>query len=265
MPERFALEATSDVHRWRLPILPNVLTPAGALHGGAGLGAVVDAAERATGRPLVWATAPFEQHAGPSGTADIDVAVAVAGRHTTQVRATMRVGAAEVLSVAAALGRRDFPHGGTWVSPPGVPPPDACEPWPFPAAGREPILDHFEVRRAGGAALWVRPPGAPRPVDAGDAAVLGDFSMLALSDALGTPTTANSLDNTVRIVERPVADWVLVDIGVDAAAAGFGHLHARLWSDGGALIALASQTLVLRAAGSDGRAQRRGRRIVGGS
>ena len=93
--------------------------------------------------------------------------------------------------------------------------------------------------------------------------MLGDFVMLALSDALGVPTTANSLDNTIRIVARPTTEWVLVDVSVDAAADGFGHVHARLWAEAGTLVALTSQTLVLRDTGPDGRSRRRGRRIVG--
>ena len=103
----------------------------------------------------------------------------------------------------------------------------------------------------------------PRAADALDAAVLGDFVMLALSDALGFPTTANSLDNTIRIVARPTTDWVLVDVSVDAAVHGFGHVRARLWADDGTLVALTSQTLVLRDVGADGRSTRSTRRIVG--
>ena len=59
------LEATDDASRWRFALDPRVLTPAGALHGGAALAAVVDAAERVTARPLVWATAQYLRARGP--------------------------------------------------------------------------------------------------------------------------------------------------------------------------------------------------------
>ena len=103
-----ALQTTEDHRRFTLPLDARVLTHAGALHGGAGLAAAVDAAERATGRPLVWATAQYLRHAGPSGVADVDVVVELDGHHTSQARATMRVDGIDVLSAFTAHGQRDF-------------------------------------------------------------------------------------------------------------------------------------------------------------
>jgi hypothetical protein len=50
---------------------------------------------------------------------------------------------------------------------------------------------------------------------------------------------------------------------VDAIENGFGHARAHLWTEEGTLLAIAGQTLVLRDVAPDGRAPRRGRRIVG--
>jgi acyl-CoA thioesterase len=118
---------------------------------------------------------------------------------------------------------------------------------------------------SGRSALWCRLPSGRRPVSAGDVAIVGDLLMLGLSDALGVRCTANSLDNTIRVVQRAVAEWVLVDIRVDAVSGGYGHAGARLWTDDGVLLGIATQTLVLRAADPHGRSTRRGRRIVAGS
>jgi acyl-CoA thioesterase-2 len=273
------LRATDDPNRWQLELSPRVLTPAGALHGGAALAAAVEALEGATARPLVWATAQYLTHAGPTGTLDVDVINEVDGRQTTQTRATLRAGDVEVLTMLASLGARDFPHAGQWIAPPEVDAPtDRMRRLTGPP-GTESLVDSYDIRFAvgrapdevdgsagsGRSALWCRLPGGRRPVSAGDVALVGDLLMLGLSDAMGVITTANSLDNTIRVVERAATEWVLVDIGVDAVAGGYGHAGARLWSDDGVLLGIATQTLVLRAADVQGRSTRRGRRIVGGS
>ena len=105
-------------------------------------------------------------------------------------------------------------------------------------------------------------PHGPRVLSVGDLALVGDVLMPSLSDAFGVPVTANSLDNTLRIVERATTEWVLLDVTVDAAAGGFVHAAAHLWTEDATLLAIVSQTLVLREAGPDGRSTRRGRRIV---
>lgn len=275
--EFLGLERHDDPLQWRLDIRPRVLTHAGAVHGGALLGAAVEALEGTTGRPLVWATAQYLHHAGPTGTIDIAITPEIAGRNTTQARVTLSLGDTEVLRVFAALGTRPFPHEARWVGAPQVPPPDTGRPWSGPRDQREQVLDHYQLRFATGrplgdldgtpgpgtAALWCHIPDAPRPVTAGDLALVGDLLMPSLSDALGVPITANSLDNTIRVVARAEAEWVLLDVFLDAAVGGFAHAAARLWTEDGTLLAVASQTLVLRAADSEGRSTRRGRRIAG--
>ena len=76
--------------------------------------------------------------------------------------------------------------------------------------------------------------------------------MLGLSDALGTPTTGNSLDNTIRIVERAPTEWVMLDVRIDATVHGYAHAGAHLWTDDGVLLGMATQTLVVREPGSTG-------------
>lgn len=273
------LRATNDPNRWQLELSPRVLTPAGALQGGAALAAVVEALEGVTARPLVWATAQYLTHAGPTGILDVDVTNEVDGRQTTQTRATLRAGEVEVLTVLASLGTRDFAHAGQWIEPLEVDRPTARMQRLSGPPGTESLVDSYDIRFARGrtpdevdgdpgsgrSALWCRLPGGRRTASAGDLALVGDLLMLGLSDALGIACTANSLDNTIRVVERAETDWVLVDIGVDAVAGGYGHAGARLWTDDGVLLGIATQTLVLRAADTHGRSTRRGRRIVGGT
>ena len=273
------LRPTDDPNRWGLELTPRVLTPAGAMHGGAALAATVEALEGTTGRPLVWATAHYLTHAGPRGWVDVNVSVEVAGHQTTQARAQLSLGGVEVLLTVASLGARDSRQPGRWVSPPDAPGPQEAMHRPTSPPGTESVIDHYEIRIATGrmgteldgtpgsgrSVLWCRLPEGRRPVTAGDIAFVGDLLMLGLSDAIGAPTTANSLDNTIRIVERVPTEWIMLDVQIDAAASGYAHAGARLWTEDGALLGMATQTLVLRSAGTHGRSSRSTRRIVGTS
>jgi acyl-CoA thioesterase len=146
-----------------------------------------------------------------------------------------------------------------------------------PSAGDGYITDYLDVRLAVGRTLaqldgspgsgrwaaWCRLSDHVGPHSAADLAVFGDLVMLAFGDALGRPCTGNSLDNSVRVINRGSSDWILLDVAADAVEHGFGHAHAHLWTEEGVLLAIADQTLVLREIGPDGRSQRRERRIVG--
>jgi acyl-CoA thioesterase len=275
--EYLGLRPTDDASRWELELTPRVLTPAGAMHGGAALAAVVEALEGTTDRPLIWATAHYLSHAGPTGTLDVDVTIEVDGKRTTQARAALRLGHTDVLTTAASLGGREFPYEGRWIEPPDVPGPDDTRCRALVPPTTESVVDHYEIRFANGraaeeldgtpgpgrSAVWCRLPDGRRTVGAGDVALVGDLVILGLSDAVGVPCTANSLDNTIRVVEHAASEWVLVDIKVDAVARGYAHAGASLWTEGGTLLGLATQTLVLRATRPDGSSTRTTRRIVG--
>lgn len=277
MRDHVGLRSTDDPNRWQLELTPRVLTPAGAMHGGAALAATVEALEGATARPLVWATAHYLTHAGPRGLLDVDVSIEVAGHQTTQARAVLHLGDVEVLLTVASLGMRGETSPGRWVQPSLAPGPGDARRLPPAPPGTESMLDHYDIRIATGrmgdeldgtrgpgrSVLWCRLPGGRRPVSAGDMAFIGDLLMLGLSDALGTPTTANSLDNTIRIVERAPTEWVRLDVRIDATAHGYAHAGAHLWTDDGVLLGMATQTLVVRAAGPHGQSTRTTRRIVG--
>ena len=105
MRDYLGLRSTDDPNHWQVELTPRVLTPAGAMHGGAALAATVEALEGATDRPLIWATAHYLNHAGPRGLLDVDVSIEVAGHQTTQARAVLRHGDVEVLLTVASLGR----------------------------------------------------------------------------------------------------------------------------------------------------------------
>lgn len=140
------------------------------------------------------------------------------------------------------------------------PPHPAAAPAALAGAHTGTLLEHVDIRIAAGrsldeldgepgagrTSLWCRIPGGPRDVTAGDLAVLADLAVLGFPDALGVPCSGRSLDNTLRIVGRSASAWVLVSIEVQAVADGIGHAAVTLWSEDGALLALANQSLALR-------------------
>jgi acyl-CoA thioesterase-2 len=259
------LTPTHNPLRWNLPVVEGISTGGGFLFGGCGLGAAIAAMEGTTGRPVVWATAQYLDYARPSSIMDIDVTVAVAGKKTTQARAVGHVGGTEILTVNAALGRRDFPLTGQWVQFPDVPVPDECPQresrWNVGAS----IMSRLDQRWAlapdaidGAAvsdspahcAVWSRMPELLQ-VSAGSLAVLGDYVPLGLGVALDVEVMSNSLDNTLRVVQTVETEWVLVDIRVESVFNGFGHGHVYLWSETGILMATASQSALVRQAPAD--------------
>jgi acyl-CoA thioesterase-2 len=253
------LESTADPLVWRLPVTPGVSTPGGFLFGGCGLGAAVAAMEHASGRPAVWATAQYLSYAPTGSVVDIEVTLAVVGHQTTQARAIGRAGGKEILTVNAALGRRNIDVSGTWVPRPCVPEPGASATRALPPEFLGTVLERVEIRMAvgrqfdeldgtpgtGRSALWARLPGQIEPTSAW-LSVLGDYVPSGVAQALGRIATGNSLDNTIRIVRLVPTKWILCDIHILGIGNGFGHGRVHLWAEDGTLLGAGSQSMVIR-------------------
>ena len=273
--EILGLEAVDETS-WRLTLNPNVTTSMGALQGGAGLAAAVEAMVATSGRPLVWATAQYLTFVQTPAVVDIDVSMEVVGHQLTQARATLRYDGDEILTAHGALGRRDPKWDRAYEPAPEVADPDDCEPrrlmrpdpgvierWdPRVASGRQfDLLDGSPG--VGRTASWYRVMGGPRPLTAGDLDVVADLAMFALSDAVGERVTGNSLDNTVRVVDLSPTEWILLDTSVDAISDGFGTLVSRLWSLDRTLLGTASQSIIVRGVTPEGRNAQTHRRLAG--
>jgi len=253
---------TSDPERlrWRLEVTTGLATPGRFLFGGCGLGAGIEAMERATGRPCVWAAAQYLSYAPVGSVVDLEVILAVTGHHMSQARCIGRVDDSEIFTVNAALGRRALEQAGLWAQPPDVPPPSASTRRDLPrwevgetimsrvetliAHGRQ-LIELDGTRGSGRSALWCRLPEVLEP-SAAALAVLGDFVPSGISQALGLPAGGNSLDNTLRVVRLVPTDWILVDLQIQAIEHGFGHGRAHLWAEDGTLLATASQSVIVR-------------------
>jgi len=256
------LERTPDPRRWRLPVTPGVCSGLGALFGGCGLGAAAAALEVSTGRSLVWATAQYLSFARPPSTVELELTEAKVGGSVTQARAVGRVDGDEIFTVNAALGERPEKHRGEWAEMAPVPPPPDCPPRQLFEQHQGTISSRLDARIAdarmfdeldgkagdGRSALWVRIPevGEAAGQSAAALAVLGDYVPFGISQALGKPVGGNSLDNTLRVVQRLPSEWILADIRVQAVAGGFAHGVLHLWSQDRRLLATASQSVVVR-------------------
>jgi acyl-CoA thioesterase len=256
----YGLEPTDDPARWRMPIVPGLISGRHALFGGCGLGASIEVMEQLTGRPCVWATAQYLTYATVGSVLEIDALEVVRGHQISQARVIAHVGDTEVLTVFAALGERTIPYEGQWAIRPDVPGPDLCPPRPKQAHHDGTIHDRLEMRLAnarsweefpapsgsGNSSLWVRMPELLE-MSAGSLAIIGDFVPFGIGQALGVRAGGNSLDNTLRVAHRVPTDWVLADIRVHAIGDGFGHGLVHLWAEDGTLLGTASQSTIVRA------------------
>lgn len=257
--EFFGLTRADD-RQWRLPVIRRICSGLGALFGGVGLGATVEAIEQTFGRPVVWATVQFLNFAHPPSVVDIELTEIVRGHRSSQVRAVGSVDGEEIFAVMGAAGERPSPYDGAWAIPPEVPDPDDCPGRPFLDQHRGTISESLDMRLAdargpeelpgppgnGRSSLWVRLP-EPLAVSAAALSIVGDYVPFGIGQALGERAGGNSIDNTIRVVHRLDTEWILADIRVHAVAGGFAHGLVHLWSQDRTLLATASQSTVVRA------------------
>jgi acyl-CoA thioesterase-2 len=261
----FDLRATHNPHRWLLPVTESIcvgLKGKAFMFGGVGLAASVTALERTCGRPLIWATAQYLSFTRPPSIMDLDVWIPVSGAQTTQARVIAHVGDQEILTVLAALGDRPSIGEGQWIQPPDAPPPEQCRLALPPADEISGMTDALELRIAHGRfrnepmadtpsddgrlVLWVRPKRGAADT-AATLAVIADYLPAAVSHALGKPVMVNSLDNTLRIARLVPTEWLLCDLHIEAAQRGFAHGSLRMFSERGELMAIGSQSMIVRA------------------
>src|SRR6478672_11565546 len=114
--------------RWRMEVKRGLISGTGALFGGVGLGACIEAMEQLTGRPCIWATAQYLSFARPPAVLELDVTEVVRGHQISQARVIAHVGDTEILTVLGALGTRPLPYEGQWATRPDVPAPAVSPP-----------------------------------------------------------------------------------------------------------------------------------------
>jgi acyl-CoA thioesterase len=269
----FDLKATHNPHRWFLALSESLCVgPPGStfMFGGVGMAAAIGAMEGTCRRPVIWATAQYLSFAKPPSVVDLDVWAPASGHHTTQARVIAHVGDKEILTVNAALGARPGDISHQWARAPVVAAPEDCEESERWRSDHEDLHSRIEVRIARGRharssspegpsgdgrlILWMRPRGG-QAVDATLLAIMADHVTSGIGSALGRNAGGNSLDNTIRFFGAVDTEWVLCDIQIDGVHGGIAHGAMRLFAQGGALMALASQSMIVRV--RDGEASER--------
>lgn len=250
---------------WDLPVSLDLCSGLRALWGGCGLGAAVEAAELATGRPCAWATVQYLRPIHPGTVLRLQVLPGRAGRSITQAQFVGTVDGEQVLAGLTALGARGGATDEQYVRPPDdVPPPQDCEPrrMPLRVDPTGTFLARFEqrwaqapravrddgVRGTGRTRVWVRM-REPFPTTRSTLATLVDLSPSAISEALGEHAGGVSLDNTVRYARAgavPPGGWVLLDLTVEAVVGDIAQLSGRAFDAAGTLLAVAEQSAVVR-------------------
>lgn len=252
--EFLSIEPTDDPNHWRLPVVEGICGGRGALYGGCGLAAVIEAAEGATGRPVTWAACQFVGGATAPNVLELRFEPLVVGRRVTQGRVTATQNGEIVLAALVALGTREFPTRGQWgPTPPELPKPLECPPRKMREERRGGLRERIDERSAfgdpdgrikaidGRSFVWATlPQGVPASASA--LAILGDGMSAGFAAAVGEDLRARSIDNTIRVVQPKACDWVLMDTQVDGAADGLAHGTIRLWTPDGHLLAVTSQS-----------------------
>lgn len=248
--------ATHNPLRFFLPVEQKICVgPAESrfLMGGIGLASAVDAIERATDRPLIWATAQYLSYVPPGAVMDIDVRAPVMGKTTSQARAVAHVGEKEILTVNAALGTKPDQPSVQHAHMPDVTGPDASEPIEHDHVDGDDLSMHWDARAVidpenaarGIARKWMRSVDGV-PVSSGLLAIVGDYVLGAVGPAMGRETRCNSLDNTLRVHTTKASDWLLCDIHITGVAQGFCHGSMNIFAEDGTLLAVASQSGTVR-------------------
>lgn len=230
------------------------------LFGGGAFAACIEAVERAIGLPITYASTQFISFARPNERIELNIRLVADGRNLKQVQVDATVEDRLFLSMQAAAGAREIELTMQGIVMPDVPPPDACEAIRITRILSARMEHLFELRPAKGRlahdAPWAGPAGGPvafwaraRGGHAADRRLLSelaDFIAIGLPSALGLDTSANSLDNHMRFGRISPCDWVLCSISIDWVHDGLVHGSVHLFSPDGELMAIASQTMILR-------------------
>lgn len=256
------LARDGETDRWRLPLTPAIGGGGGSLFGGAGLAAGIQAIERTTGRPAVWATGQYIARTEPGEVMDLKVTIASHGFTVSQGRMVGHVGDREIITVLAAVGERPEISRAIWAAPIDAPGPDECEPLERTFDDeQESMHNHVDIRVARGmfgfveggtpsgderTTIWAQMPGVRN--DPGALAIMADYGPSALGNALGKQTSCTSIDNTIRFADSAGATggWVQLDNQIEFVGNGFAHGTTMMWSRDGRLLAVASQSMIVR-------------------
>jgi acyl-CoA thioesterase len=228
------------------------------LFGGASLAAAIETAEKATSMRCRWITV---QHIAPAtlgATLRLAPRIVARGRTTSQVMIEGFDADRLVFTACAATAAdRDHATDHEFIPIPDVPGPESCPPTVRAAsddASPPSMREVFESRLVEADArgehlpirIWLRARGhRATPAVIG---FLSDLIPFGVWRGLRRTGTGTSLDTTVRFgaANADSSGWVLAQIEPQMSSGGYATGQVLFWSPSGALVAVASQTAILR-------------------
>ena len=215
------------------------------------MAAAVEAAEKFTEKPLVWATTQFISGGMLGDKVKIEVEQLGGGRTISQVRVVNSVGDRLLQHTTAALGGREELREHQFVKMPDVRAPQNCsfrEDNPFDKdddlASRFERRSAFECEVTGVEHMWVRPTGNVA-IQASMLGITSDFILGAHEMHRGNHRAAKSLDNTLRIYAIQPTEWILCVSHISGFVNGVAHGVMYQFAEDGTLLATSSQTGLL--------------------
>lgn len=229
------------------------------LHGGVLFAAAVEALERVTRSPAIQVAIQFLSTGRPGERIALQTEIVAAGKSIQQATLVATAGERIVAIVQGSFGRRarGIEYG---VRMPDVASWEHSEPRDSTRLLSSRIEQLYELRLAAGelpqssawrgkggvtTAIWMQSRGG-EPVGRQLQAVICDFAPIALHGALGRLASGNSIDNSIRYVADQAPTRVLCMIKIAGVADGLAHANIQLFSPEGALLAIGSQSLILR-------------------
>ena len=244
--EWLGLERTGP-GQWTFELVPPLSRLDGKFYGGTGIAVTTAIMEAETGRRALWTSVQFVSSAATGDRFDCRIEVVAEGRRTSQVSVSGWHGDRLVFAGLGAAGEsRSGPVESDFGRMPELPAPEDCPPWAplaaFGGAGSRPgwlaISDAREANSGG--SMWMRL--EDRPLTPAAMAFLADVVPNGVLRAAGRIGAGTSLDNTIRFGRPPQGDWMLVEVDPHMVSGGYVHGAARLWTEEGVLVGVASQT-----------------------
>ena len=275
--EFLGLRADDEEGHFHFTVANHLSRPDARLYGGTAIAVSIAAAEERTKRPVLWMTTQFVATAAQDSEIAVLAEVLAPGKRTNQVRitGTDADGVAVFASLGATGHHREGGMTGEFERMPKVVSPDEADPDSHPfaamakAAGVErpssgpsgapgssfprdtgfasvvemrsaEVLDHPDPG-PGRICMWLRRRDRG-PITPASAAFMADMVPVSVAMATGAMAGGTSLDNSIRIGTFVETEWILLDLRPHLAAGDYGHGSAHIWSEGGHLMATASQT-----------------------
>jgi acyl-CoA thioesterase len=237
---------------YAIDVAPHLCTASGLLFGGWAMAAMIEAAQAWSGRHVRALAVSFLAPVQAGDELRITLTALRSGSRLVHCRIDGQAGNGAVLSAVAVAGPAAGPQPQSWASVPSVRPPEQCEQrsYRFPTAGT--AMGSLDVRLAspepspepgsvGRCLLWGRLL-APASAEA-TLALLSDHVPYLVLRTIPGLRHATTVSASVRITGAPSTPWTLLDVELTAADGVFCVGHLRLWSEQGALVATADQTV----------------------